>query len=66
MFYMVKRRFVSGLLEGLEHSGLTTVQFEVGDRVDTPAVGSSGYEIVDVRPATLDEMFNVRNEIIDQ
>jgi len=43
--YLVTRKFIGGILDGLTHTEVTSVQFDVGFRCENP-VGGSPYVIV--------------------
>lgn len=47
--YKVTRKFTGGILKGLEHTGETSVKFEVGFECPNPCAGSP-YVITAVHP----------------
>lgn len=49
--YVIVKKFVGGMLEGLTYTETTTVEFEVGQVVE-PVGGSSPYEITHCAPVT--------------
>lgn len=48
MFYKVTRKFIGGILEGLEHEGITSVEFKTGEVFEKPFSGSSPFKIIKV------------------
>jgi len=59
--YKVTRKFTSGILEGLEHTEISTVSFPVGFECKQP-IGGSPYVITECKPAPAPKIRLVCNE----